>query len=101
MTIYYGPPTFLILAAFLSALACGTALAAVLPYFVRDPKRNMGRVALPYVGVVISSIVFVGAGLETLGFYGNLGYIIASGFVGFLAVVVWGNLLREYGQGLP
>ncbi|WP_218081539.1 hypothetical protein [Anthocerotibacter panamensis] len=92
----YSPPYFLIMAALGSALAFGTAFSGVLGLFLKDKERKTDRLIAPYLGIVLSSVVFIGAGLQILGIYGTLPYLFALAFVVLLAAFVWFNLLREY-----
>jgi len=94
--MYYDPPYFLILAAFASCLAFGSAFSGVLGQFFQSRERDPQPLIAPYLGIVASAILLVGAGLQVFGIFGVTGYIVAVFFVGLLAGIVWYNLLREY-----
>lgn len=90
------PPAALILVAIGSFLAFGSALNGLLLEYFQKKNQSLGRIFLPFLGMVGASVVFVASGLQTLGFFGWLGYLIAIPFVCFLAIIVLWNFQREY-----
>jgi len=96
MLLAMEPPVALILVAVGSFLAFGTALNGLLLEYFQGQNRQLKRLVLPFLGMVAASVVFVGSGLQTLGFFGPLGYFIALPFVAFLAGFVAWNFQREY-----
>ncbi len=90
------PPVFL----FAACLACififSTILTNLLPEYQRSEHRDSLPLVAPFLGFVIASIVFVASGLQTIGFYGWSGYLVATFFVGLLAGIIWLNFKREY-----
>ena len=110
--MYPQPPTILILAGFLAAIASGSAFGATLQQSTQAWAKNRDTVSLesirglslqlPYVGICVGVCVFLASGIQFFGFSAVPAYAMGSILTAFMGLLVWrqlGVILVQIQQG--
>jgi hypothetical protein len=102
--MYFAPPYILMLAGFIGALLCGKAFEVVLTDQVKAwSKDRTGSILesmqslsliLPYTGIAVFILLFLGTGLMLFGFTIGLSFLIALPLTLLTAVLIWGQLTK-------
>ncbi|WP_254567407.1 hypothetical protein [Oscillatoria sp. HE19RPO] len=109
---YPEPPYFLLAAAFIAAVASGTAFYATLTQLVQAWSRNRStrslsqargmELQLPFLGMAGAICVFLASGLQVFGFNLLISYVFSFPLTILTAWLVWsqlGNLLMQLQRG--
>ncbi len=102
--LYYVPPYTLTVAGFVIALLCGKAFEMVLKEQVTDWSKDRSQsilagmqglsLMLPYLGISLGILVFLGTGMMLFGFTSGLSFLIALPLTIGTAVLIWGQLRK-------
>lgn len=104
------PPYALIGIGLLVALLCGLTFARQVGDRLEDWKQDrlpllpLGRftTVMPYAGIVVGTILFVGAGLQVFGFGAGSSFLLALPLAVFTGAGLWSqleNLMRQVEEG--
>lgn len=102
--MYYAPPYTLMLAGFIGALLCGKAFEVVLTEQVKAwskdrtgsilAQMNSLSMLLPYTGIAVFTLIFLGTGLMLFGFTIGLSFLIALPLTLLTTALIWGQLRK-------
>jgi hypothetical protein len=102
--MYYVPPYILTVAGFIIALLCGKAFEMVLKEQVTDWSQNRSgsilsemqsfSLVLPYLGIGVGILIFLGTGLMLFGFTLGLSFLVALPTTIATAVLIWSQLRK-------
>ena len=112
MYLYFAPPYFLLLAGLLAAVTCGKAFEETLKQQVNLwSKTRSSRILeelqgtqllIPYIGICIGTLVFLGSGMMIFGIPGSFSFglaIILTVMTGLLLWVQLGKILVILQEG--
>ncbi len=102
------PPYFILFAGLLAGIACGAAFDRSLRQNVQAwsvdranislAKRSDISIELPFIGICLGIIFFLGAGLEIFGFPTWLAYSVAIPLTILIAILLWFQLRVVFRQ---
>lgn len=102
------PPYLILVAGLLAGIACGAAFDGALRQNVTAWKVNRANISLanrkdisielPFFGICVGIIFFLGAGLEIFGFPPVLAYGIAVPLTILIAILLWFQLRVVFRQ---
>jgi hypothetical protein len=109
--LYYypqDPPYFILVAGLLAGITCGAAFDGTIRGNVKAWSGDRANIqlansgslplALPFFGICVGIIFFLGAGLEIFGFPNWLAYGVALPMTVLIAILVWFQLQVVFRQ---
>lgn len=112
MYLYFSPPYFLLLAGFLSAVACGKAFEVTLKQQVNLWSKSRSsrileelqgtQLLIPYIGICIGTLVFLGSGMMIFSIPPTFSFILAFVLTVLTGVLLWiqlGKILAILQEG--
>ncbi|MEM0979012.1 MAG: hypothetical protein AAGH78_01935 [Cyanobacteria bacterium P01_H01_bin.58] len=110
--MYPQPPTILLIAGFLAAIASGAAFGATLQQSTEAwvKKRDVASLEsirglslqLPYIGICLGVCVFLASGIQFFGYSAPPAYTLSAILTAFMGLLVWrqlGVILTQIQQG--
>lgn len=102
--MYYVPPYVLTVAGFVVSLLCGKAFEMVLKEQVTSWSQDRSgsilgemqslSLVLPYCGISMGILLFLGSGLMLFGFTIGLSFLLALSMTLVTAVLIWSQLRK-------
>lgn len=112
MYLYFAPPYFLLLAGLLAAIACGKAFEETLKQQVNLWSKSRSsrileelqgtQLLIPYIGICIGTLVFLGCGMMIFGIPGFFSFALALVLTVLTGLLLWvqlGKILKILQEG--